>query len=300
MGTVCHVAVLGAPEGFVHVAEEAVRRLEHRWSRFRTDSEISRLNDAEGSWVEVSPETSELLRRATEAWRDLRGWFDPFMADELVAAGYDRDLHLLRRPGPGSQRPGGGGGAARRRARTSRSPLELDGHRARLADGATFDPGGLGKGLAADMVSELMIGMGAAGALVNLGGDLRARGLTPPKGWRIAIEDPFDRSRPPVAVIGVTDSGLCTSTALRRRWTAPDGAAAHHILDPRTGAPAAVEVASITVTAEQAWRAEALATAVMLAGPEEGAAMLEARPATALVVPLDGRVQRLPRNVVRS
>jgi thiamine biosynthesis lipoprotein len=297
MGTVCHVAVLDAPEGFVHVAEQEVRRLEHAWSRFRADSEISRLNDAAGSWVEVGAETSELLRRATGAWEDLGGWFDPFMAGELVAAGYDRDLHLLHRPDPGSRRPVGrrtpGGVPARCPARKSRSPLELDGHRARLHDGATFDPGGLGKGLAADMVSGLLLEMGAEGALVNLGGDLRARGRTPPRGWRIAVEDPFDRSRPSVAVIGVTDSGLCTSTCLKRRWTAPDGSPAHHVLDPRTGAPADVEIASITVTADQTWRAEALATAVMLAGPGEGTTMLQSHPATALVVHLDGRLQRL-------
>lgn len=298
MGTVCHVAVLDGAESLVTEAEDEVRRLEQLWSRFRADSEISRLNAAEGAWVEVSDETAELLGRAVAAWRDLGGWFDPFMAGDLVAAGYDRDFDLLAlsdelpsvSPPSGVDRPPDA--SPRRR---DDEPVQVDPlrRRARLGGGATFDPGGLGKGLAADMVSLRLVSSGAAGAMVNLGGDLRARGVAPPGGWRIAVEDPFSRERPPVAVIGVTDSGLCTSTSLKRRWTAPDGTTAHHVLDPRTGRPAPVEIASITVTAEHAWRAEALATAVMLAGPEEGRAMLEARPCTALVVHLDGRLQAL-------
>ena len=294
MGTVCHVAVQGGSDSLVLATEEEVRRLEALWSRFRADSEISRLNSAGGERVEVGPETIELLQRAAEAWRRFEGWFDPFMARELAAAGYDRDINLLA--GQSDAVPFATSFLAASDARVPpQDPIEIDSHEgwARLEPGIALDPGGIGKGLAADRVSGLLLAAGASGALVNLGGDLRARGAAPERGWRIAIDDPFDRSRPPVAVVGVTDSGLCTSTALKRRWRTRDGETAHHILDPRTGRPAPIEIAAITVTATAGWLAEALATAVMLAGPEQGAAMLAAEQATALVVHLDGRLQRL-------
>jgi thiamine biosynthesis lipoprotein len=296
MGTICHVVVRDGHDSLVSDAEDEVHRLERLWSRFRIDSEISRLNAAGGAWVELSTETIDLLARAEVAWRVLGGWFDPFMGRQLAAAGYDRDFQLLCAPrsaaGPPAraQHPTA---PIRRRRKGDASPLELDGARARLHCGVAFDPGALGKGLAADVVSRRLLDAGAEGALVNLGGDLRARGRAPEGGWRIAVDDPFDPHRPPVAIIGVDDSGLCTSTALKRRWTNPDGTTGHHVLDPRTGAPARVDIASITVTAPDGWLAEALTTAAMLAGPEEGRAMLDRYPATAIVVHLDGRLQRL-------
>jgi thiamine biosynthesis lipoprotein len=188
MGTVCHVVVREGPESLVSKAEEEVHRLERLWSRFRVDSEISRLNAADGAWVGLSSETLELLGRAEVAWRALGGWFDPFMGRELVAAGYDRDFHLLT---PSGHRPtpvdttGATASVApvRRHGNGDASPLDLELGSARLRDGVAFDPGALGKGFAADVVSRQLLGSGAAGALVNLGGDLRARGAAPEGGW---------------------------------------------------------------------------------------------------------------------
>ena len=297
MGTVGHVIVLGGSEADLLAAEDRVRRLEARWSRFVGSSEVSCLNAAGGDPVVVSAETIALVRRATEARYRCRGWFNPFLARELAAAGYDRDFELLApaaaaAPGPAAPTTASAGGGPD----TGPAPVLVDRRHdtVQLLGGVGFDPGGIGKGLAADMVSSWLVQeRGVAGALVNVGGDLRAHGAVPPDGWSVGIDDPFDPTRPPVATVRLSSCAMCTSTPLKRRWKAPDGSEANHVIDPRTRRPAVIEVASVTVNAPDAWLAEALATAVMLAGPEVGTALLRSAQASALVVGLDGRLGRL-------
>jgi thiamine biosynthesis lipoprotein len=298
MGTNCHVVVLGGDPDHVAAGEAEVRRFESLWSRFLATSDVGRLNAAAGAPVDVDPDTRLLLERAVEARHRTDGWFDPFMAHELVERGYDRDFADLppARPGDGqgpAERPAIGE-PLRRPAPITLARPDASGRTAvRLHDGVGFDPGGIGKGLAADLVAGYLAAQGAHGVLVNLGGDLRALGDTPDGGWRISVDDPIDRTLAPVAEVRLAECGLCTSSPLARRWRAPDGAAAHHVLDPRTGRPAEIGVASVTVTAPAAWLAETLTTAVMLAGPTFGAALLRRAGAEALVVDLDGRSGRL-------
>lgn len=309
MGTHCHVVVVGGDPGLADRAVHQVDALESRWSRFRPGSDVSRLNAAAGRPVPVHHDTMGLLERAVTARTGTDGWFDPFLVRHLEAAGYDRDLAELAPPPLVAGRtttpigPSAHGEPLRERA-----PIELHRRRgtARLLGGAGFDPGGIGKGLAADLVSGWLLAHGADGALVNLGGDLRVRGPAPDGGvWRVGVDDPLaarptdishtgdgdgPATGPSVATVELSDAGLCTSSPLRRRWTAPDGTPAHHVLDPRTGRPGPVEVASVTVTAPEAWRAEALATAVLLAGPVFGAALLRRNGADGLAVALGGCV----------
>ena len=299
MGTDCHVVVRSSDgvteaEMLLDLAETHVRELESLWSRFRDDSEVSRLN--RGETVPLSAETVTLLRRADDARTATLGWFDPFLAHTLAELGYDRTFDELRGSGdsvpattdvidPPTTRRAPIGEPLR-----TRSPLrfDADGTTARLDDGAAFDPGGIGKGLAADLVSAELVDRGAAGTLVNLGGDLRVRGNSGAEAWVIHVGNPFDETLPPIVELGITDCGLATSSPFRRRWHSPTGEAAHHILDPRNGAPAAIEVASITVTAPDAATAELLTTAVMLSGPIHGKALLSRHDARAFVVRLDG------------
>jgi len=298
MGTDCHLVVLGGTPEHLEVGELEIRRLESLWSRFLPTSDVGRLNAADGAVVPVHPDTRLLLDRAVEARTRTDGWFDPFMARQLVDRGYDRDFGELppARPTdvePGEDRPGIGE-PMRHLAPIAIARPDLDGHSpVRLLDGVGFDPGGIGKGLAADLVAGCLAAHGVSGVLVNLGGDLRVLGDTPDGGWKVTIDDPMDRSQAPVADVRLADCGLCTSSPLARRWRAPDGAAAHHVLDPRTGRPAVISVASITVTAPAAWLAETLTTAVMLSGPTFGAALLRRAGAEALVVDLEGQAGRL-------
>ena len=132
-----------------------------------------------------------------------------------------------------------------------------------LPPGVHLDPGGIGKGLAADLVATALVDDGdAAGALVSLGGDLRVVGEAPDaSGWTVELDAPAGTR------VRVPDGGLASSSVRRRRWQAADGGTAHHVVDPRTGRAARGPRTDTTAVAATAWQAEALATALLLAGP---------------------------------
>lgn len=157
----------------------------------------------------------------------------------------------------------------------------------RIPVGVGFDPGGIGKGLAADLVAEELRDLGAAGVCVNVGGDLRVLGA-PPDGeaWRVMVESPWDREVP-VAQLRLQHGAVATSSRLRRRWAREDGTEVHHLVDPLTGTSASSPVLAATAVASEGWRAEVLAKAAFLdAG--DGLALVEALGAAALVVVPDG------------
>ena len=158
----------------------------------------------------------------------------------------------------------------------------------RLGPHTSFDPGGIGKGFAADLVVAELLSSGARGALVSVGGDLRASGETPDGGsWVVAIVDPLDPER----VIGnlcVASGAIASSWRTKRTWVGPDGRPRHHIIDPRSGRSTANGVAGVTVVAAQGWRAEVLAKGAFLAGPVDGAALIAESGAAGLVIADDG------------
>ena len=104
---------------------------------------------------------------------------------------------------------------------------------------------------------------------MNLGGDLRARGdAPPPHGWVVDVDDPLATGR--TGLLALAEGAIATSTKLRRAWARGDRTL-HHLIDPRTGAPAESGLASVTVVAGEAWRAEVLAKAAFVAGRDDGA-----------------------------
>jgi thiamine biosynthesis lipoprotein len=161
-----------------------------------------------------------------------------------------------------------------------------------LPPGAVVDPGAIGKGLAADLVSAELVADGAAGALVSVGGDLRVAGRAPAGGWIVALD--HDGSEP-IGSVALVAGGVATSSILRRRWWTPAGRV-HHVIDPRTGRPTSGAAIACTVVAGEAWWAEALATAVIVAweesdGPEVAMELLG--DAAALVTTATGDVVRI-------
>jgi len=287
MGTDVTVLTLDGPPDLGDRSAERIERLEELWSRFRPSSELCALNDAPGRPVVVSPETFALVAHAIDAWRTTAGRYDPTVLSAVVAAGYDRDFDAVRREGPGASveatgpSPGCGG-------------IVLDAvvHAVTLPAGVTLDLGGIGKGYAADLVSRELLDRGAAGALVNLGGDLRARGAAPePHGWVVSVDDPMETGA--TGLLALRTGAIATSTRLRRAWQR-DGRELHHLIDPRTGLPVDSGLASVTVVASEAWRAEILAKAAFITG-RDAAAVLAAEPdATGLLVRDDGAVDELP------
>ncbi len=299
MGTWAQVVVAGGPPGAAEWARARVAQLEARWSRFRPDSEVSRLNRAGGRPVVVSADTVTLVALALSGQRATGGRFDPTLLGPLLDAGYDRPFDQLAghpgpagRPSAGDRRPAGPATMARRAAPVAPTAVAVDERvgTVSLPAGVGFDPGGIGKGLAADLVVAGLLAQGAAGACVNLGGDLRAEGDGP---WTVDVADPFAGRRPPVARLAFDAGGVATSSRLRRTWW-HGGSVRHHLLDPTTGRSADTGVAAVTVLTGDAWRAEVLAKAALLAGLDAALDVLAAAGATGLVVDDRGRAHQAP------
>jgi thiamine biosynthesis lipoprotein len=280
MGTDAHVIVVGAGNGAAARARARIDELEQRWSRFVETSEVSALNRDAGRSLAVSADTELLVSRAIDAWRLTGGRFDPTVLGALIRAGYDRSFDTIV-----DTREGGRSSLTR-----GCGDIEIEDGRVRLPPGTGFDPGGIGKGLAADLVGAEVMTHGARGVCVNLGGDLRVHGTSPDgAGWTIDIEHPL--ADEPVARVGVASGAVATSTTLRRQWTV-DGERRHHLIDPETGRPSDTDLTLATVITEHAWLAEVLATAVLLRRSAHPFDLLGGTGAQALVVDRDGRVER--------
>jgi thiamine biosynthesis lipoprotein len=293
MGCDVHVLLAGARPERLDTSRELIDDLERRWSRFRADSEISLLNRRAGRPVRVSRQTVELVGHAVEGARVTAGRYNPTVLGAVLHAGYDRSFELLG-AGPAGRAGHGGPG---RRAHPAGSALDLGWERivvdpvlstVTLPRGVGFDPGGIGKGYAADLVVAEPLAEGAAGACVNVGGDLRVEGQAPGGGsWAVAVEHPLTGR--PAAMLGLRAGGVATSSRTRRAW-GPEGDRSHHLIDPATGRSASSGLASATVIAAQAWQAEVLAKAAFVAGRREGLTILEANGTEGLLIDDGGAV----------
>jgi thiamine biosynthesis lipoprotein len=265
MGSTVHLLGFGGPASAGQEAIEQIEALERAWSRFRDDGELSVLNDDPDGVVAVSDELAGALRRALLAWRLTDGWFDPTVHDALVAAGYDRTFRSLpdvARPVPAGVRvPGCDGVSIDHVGRVHRPP------------GLRFDLGGIGKGLAADLVAEELVGRGVRSVSIAVGGDVRVAGVAPEGGWSVPVLDPFaDDDR--MMNVEMDTGAIVTSTTRVRRWQTEDGGWAHHLIDPVTGRPADNGVAAVVAIAAEAWWAEVVAKAALVAGADRGRALM--------------------------
>lgn len=255
MGTDCHVIVIGGSRQLTTRAVDHVADLQARWTRFDSTSEVMTLNRAGAG--SVSEATWQLLTKGLVGRRFTRGRFDPFMVRGIVAAGYDRDFADLTEQTERTER----WKETRAVPAVPMPVVALDRRRrwVRLADGAELDSGGLGKGLAADIVSGDLMARGATAVLVNLGGDLRVRGA---KGepWQIGVDSEGPGSQ---ISIRLAAGAVATSSRSHRVWATADGEA-HHLLDPRTGRPLQGQWAGATAIAPSGWVAEVLSKTLLM------------------------------------
>ena len=264
MGSATHLVATGRRTSIVEALRTAttmIVELERLWSRFLPSSDVSRLNAlSPGRPIEVDPRTALLIERACEAWRRTDGRFDPTVLRAMTEAGYDRDFPTIEATSVLIDDPGPAG------AGCEAVIVDRAGATVTLSDGVGFDPGGLGKGLAADLVTEAVLDHdGVDGLLVNIGGDLRCAGQPPAAGdgaWVVACPAADDE---PDIILRLADGAVATSTSLRRRWQTRSGPA-HHLIDPSTGRPAPAAARTVTVVASNACDAETLATAVAVEG----------------------------------
>ena len=285
LGTTATVAVRD-PEALGTAAEavaEEVRAIDAAASRFRADSEISRLNDAAGRAREISPLFAQALRVALDAARATDGDVDPTVGESMVLAGYDRDFAAL-----------GDGPAPILRAALVRGPdaVTLDEERltARVAPGVRLDLGATAKALAADRAAAVAATVAGCGVLVSLGGDLAIAGEAPPEGWSVRMsEDHAETAAGPC--VALLQGGLATSSVTVRAWTR-GGRQMHHIIDPATGAPARAVWRTASVAAASCVQANTAATAAIVRG-ERAEGWLTELGLPARLVHADGTVRRL-------
>lgn len=268
MGT--DVAVTADASLGAHIAEIFARG-ERRFSRFLAESELSQLNRAHGPVV-VSPELFDALSRA-RTYHDLTaGIFDPATGGVLRALGYDRSFSAgaLDRPDAGPLP------AVGRFADVKLDPVSKTVER---PEHIQIDLGGMIKGATVDLAAKHL---GREGAL-DAGGDAVVRGRA-----LVDVEDPLDPRRT-LFTVAVTDRAVATSAANRRRWRV-GGTTAHHLIDPRTFAPAVTDLLQVTVFAPSAELAEVLAKTAFLLGAARGRRFLVGRDAiAAILVGADGR-----------
>lgn len=293
MGTSAHLIVVAErdPDGLARVGQARLAELEARWTRFEPTSDISRLNAlnaVDAVPLIVSPETFALVELAIEGWRLTAGRFDPTVLPAVIAAGYDRSFEHVRAGGGVPPTPSvralepapGCAGVAT-------DPIVGS---VRLGAGVAFDPGGIGKGLAADLIARELVEAGARGVCVNVGGDVRVTGDAPGNaGWIVEAEHPI-AGHAPLGRVRLRSGSIASSWRTERAWEAPDGTSRHHLFDPATGAPAETGLAGVCVIAGPAWLAEVLAKGAFVSGLADGRELLTARGVAGWLVDDDGGV----------
>lgn len=247
MGTTCALFAVGQPQSRLIEVESWVRALAARATRFAPESELSTLNARAGAWVEVSSELAAMLRDSFRAAEMSMGLVNVAVLPSMLAAGYSRPL---------AQGPTVATLEQARPLPPLHVVLELRDRMARLAPGSGIDLGGIAKGWMADRAVELLGG----NAVANLGGDLMAVGPGPSgDGWAVGLGG---------TTLMLRDQGAATSSVRNRRW----GEQLHHLVDPRTGRPAATGLDEVSVVATRGFEAEVVAKTALLLGRDHAPA----------------------------
>jgi thiamine biosynthesis lipoprotein len=235
-------------EGAFDLAEAEFERLEQLMSRFRPNSELSRLNQAGA--LEVSHDLVEVIELALAARNETEGRFDPTVHDAVVGAGYDRTFEDLPAERDGEPT-----------AASCLGDVDVSGRRVTIEPGFRLDLGGIGKGFAAERIAEQLAPIGPA--LVSAGGDVAVRGLPADSAWPVAVDDHL--------TLGLERGGLATSGTTQRRWRL-GGIEQHHLIDPRTGSPARTDLQRVTAIGRDCVEAEVLAKTLLLGGSDAAVA----------------------------
>ena len=282
LGTTVVVAVARAGDlaGAVTVVRRVLAAVDAAASRFRDDSEIARVNAAGGAPVAVSALFARAARCALRAAHATDGDLDPTIGGPMRVAGYDRDFAAIRDGAPLRFARAGGWRA-----------VTLDEARGtiRVPAGVELDFGATAKALAADLAAQDALAVADAGVLVSIGGDIAIAGPAPQGGWAVRVAD--DHAAPldaPGQTVAVHRGGLATSSTTVRRWRRGD-AELHHILDPRTGVPAAGRWRTVSVAAPTCLDANVASTTAIIRG-ERALDWLERGGLPARLVACDGTV----------
>jgi len=260
-----------------------LKEVDDRCSRFRPDSELSRINARAGDQVSISPVLCEVIAAALDVAARTEGLVDPTIGPALIAAGYDATFAAVAAAGPTVRldaRPACGW----QQIRLDRSRRLLQ-----APPGIWLDLGAIGKAWAADRLAGIVAEATGTGVLISCGGDVAVRGEPPEGGWRIEVSE-LGPGEGHVETVVIDAGGLATSGTTARRWRRGD-LMLHHIIDPRSGLPAETPWLAVSATGPRCIDANMATTAAIVLGPE-APAWLNQRNIAARLVGCDGSMVR--------
>lgn len=283
MGTEVSVTITGGSERLAYECLALGRELEELWSRFRPSSELNRLSG--GERLQPDHRTVRLIEVMQRGNRLTNGAFDPSLLREVIELGYAVSLENGQTSFVPAEAP----------TAATVQDVDLTSTELQFPAGLALDSGGIGKGFAADLVVEHARAVGAAGVLANFGGDLTCWGEPPNgEGWRINVEDPFDKANT-LGQVRLTEGAIATSSQLKRRFGSQPGSSEwSHLIYPGSGRPVSSEVQSATVVAGSGWFAEAAAKPAFMWPVAEFLAWAPTVNIAALLVTADRRVHTSP------
>ena len=261
----------------VEIVRHGLDDVDRACSRFRPDSELAGLTAGRSR---LSPLLADLVGTALDAAEATGGLVDPTVGGAMRTLGYDRSIELL---------PADGGPVGVVQEVPGWRRVHLYGDRLELPRGVLLDLGVTAKARAADLLAHRAAEAVGAGVLVELGGDIATAGDAPAGGWQVLVRDTEDDA--PCQVTLAAGSAVATSSTVRRTWRRA-GARLHHVVDPRTAAPAHPVWRSVTVAAPTCVAANTASTAAIVLG-REAAPWLATRGLTARLVDRQHRVVRV-------
>lgn len=254
------------PNEITAQVKDLLDKINGQMSTYQKDSELSLLNqNASTDWIPVSPELHEVLKEAYKISELSGGVFDVTVGPLVNLWGFGPEEMSLSQPDD----------------TVIKDKLNHIGyHRLKFKDEGLFvkknipnlyvDLSAIAKGYGVDQVGLLLERLGIMDYMVEIGGEIRVKGKNNQgQPWRIAVEKPTIEKRAIEKILAITDTGMATSGDYRNYFEV-DGLRFSHTIDPRTGRPINHKLASVTILSDTSMEADALATSIMVLGPDEG------------------------------
>lgn len=248
-------------ETALEAAEERIHAVEALWSVTDAASDIYRANHSGGQTVSVHEETANLLSFALDMAQKTGGALDPTIYPVLTAWGFTTDSKQV----PTQEQ------IAEQLPQVDYSRIRLEGTSLTVPAGMQLDLGAVGKGYAADVVTDVLKAHGIESAVLSLGGNIQTIGSRPDGSqWRIGIRAPWEDGN--LGVLETSDAAVVTSGGYENYFEDADGHIYWHILDPATGYPADSGLQSVTIIGKEGRLCDALSTALFVMGAEKAEA----------------------------
>ena len=272
MGTSFFCIFVGASQDICDAVFELANELESKWSRFLPDSELMLVNNNPDKMNEVSDATLRLVSEMKLGYELTQGLYSANVLGELIELGF-----ATSRSNP--QNVTKWRADSKTSADLPEVEVDLESKSVSVPSGVALDSGGIGKGLAADLMSDYAMQLGAMGVAVFAGGDVAVKGMAKDAaGWKVNISDPNKEDRF-IDSVSLSRGGLATSSPMG--WII---GSSHHIIDPRTHKSSTSDVLQATVIAQNASQAEVLSKMCVILGAQAGISRIDSLGAAALIV----------------